>query len=383
MNRRSIATATIIAALAMFASTPPSFGAAANVMVANVWTGPTGGGVNQVFGRVTVCIPGTSTCQQIGGLVIDTGSFGLRIFSQAFKFLLPSEMSGPDRVAECAAFGSANTWGRVAMADVIMAGEPKIHNLPIQVINHAWPVPGVGHANCGNGAPLAQNPQQFNFNGILGVGMLPADGDFTRYFACNSSSCTPASAPAQSLQVQNPVAMLSTDNNGVMLNLPPLASTGAWWASGRLVFGINTRPDNQIPARFKEFTADANLNFTTTYNGVPNPSSFLDSGSNGFFFDDPAIQTCLGGWYCPGDLMGFNATTTGSDGRSSTVESFLLDDATILFATGNSAFSDLGFDIPGIFDWGLPFFFGRRIFVAIAGKSVAGVSEPAPFWAFR
>lgn len=379
---KSVATAILLAGLALTAVCGPSFGADPNVMTANVWAGVAGTGVDQVFGRVTLCVPGTSTCKQIGGLLIDTGSFGLRLFSQALPFPLPTETSGPDRVAECAAFGSLNTWGRVAIADVTMAGEPKISNLPIQIINHAWPAPGVGHANCGTRAPLAQSPQQQNFNGILGVGLLPADGTFTEYFACTVSSCTLIAPPAQSLQVQNPVAALSVDNNGVMLKLPPLPTTGAPMASGSLVFGINTRPNNAIPAGFKEYTADINLNFKTTYKGVSNSSSFLDSGSNGLFFDDPAIPQCFG-WYCPGALLGLSAITTGADGHSSATESFLINNAMTLFWTGNSAFSDLGADFPGIFDWGLPFFFGRRVFVGIAGRSITGVTEPTPLWAFR
>jgi hypothetical protein len=32
------------------------------------------------------------------------------------------------------------------------------------------------------------------------------------------------------------------------------------------------------------------------------------------------------------------------------------------------------------FDWGLPFFYGRRVFVAIEGNTVAG--KAAPFWAY-
>jgi hypothetical protein len=263
-----------------------------------------------------------------------------------------------------------------------MAGEPKISNLPIQIINHAWPAPGVGHAECGTSAPLAQSPQQQNFNGILGVGLLPADGTFTEYFACKSSSCALIFPPAQSLQVQNPVAALSTDNNGLMLRLPPVPVTGAPTASGSLVFGINTRANNQIPAGFKEYAADANLNFRTTYKGVPNSSSFLDSGSNGFFFQDATIPMCFG-WYCPGALLGLSAKVTGADGHSSKTENFLINNAATLFMTGNSAFSDLGTDMPGVFDWGLPFFFGRRVFVGIGGRSISGIAEPTPFWAFR
>jgi hypothetical protein len=32
------------------------------------------------------------------------------------------------------------------------------------------------------------------------------------------------------------------------------------------------------------------------------------------------------------------------------------------------------------FDWGLPFFFGRTVFVAISGSATP--QGPGPFWAF-
>ena len=96
-------------------------------MNVNVNHGITGNGVDQPFGGVQVCVPGSTTkCQIITGLLIDTGSYGLRIFSQALTIHLPSQTSGPDAIAECAFFGSLTTWGRVATADVTMGSEPTI-----------------------------------------------------------------------------------------------------------------------------------------------------------------------------------------------------------------------------------------------------------------
>jgi len=39
--------------------------------------------VNTPCTSVTVCIPGTQSCQTIDNILVDTGSYGLRIFSQA------------------------------------------------------------------------------------------------------------------------------------------------------------------------------------------------------------------------------------------------------------------------------------------------------------
>jgi hypothetical protein len=45
-----------------------------------------------------------------------------------------------------------------------------------------------------------------------------------------------------------------------------------------------------------------------------------------------------------------------------------------------TAFSEVGGPNPGLFDWGLPFFYGRSVFVAIEGQSTPGGT--GPYWAY-
>src|ERR1700678_4210671 len=53
---------------------------------------------NGAFATVTVCVPGTSTCQAIDGVLVDTGSSGLRILSSALTISLPQrDASGGNR----------------------------------------------------------------------------------------------------------------------------------------------------------------------------------------------------------------------------------------------------------------------------------------------
>ena len=385
MKPRNVRMFVMVAAvLATIAAARPGFAAAGNVMNANVNHGITGQGVDQVFGAIRVCVPGSTTqCQLISGLLIDTGSFGLRIFAQALTVHLPVETSGSDRIAECAFFGSLTAWGRVATADVKMGYEPKIRNLPVQIINPNFPVAGGRPRSCNDGAPIARGPWQENFNGILGVGLRQYDGVYTYYYSCGTSGCGSQISQPLDMQVQNPVALLPVDNNGVLLKLPAPPASGAPTLRGQLIFGVNTETNNQIPGTFKVYTADANLNFTTVFKGNSTPG-FIDSGSNGFFYDNPNLPLCLGGWYCPGGLIAQSATNIGSDNVNSGAVTFYLDNAYNLFSTDNAAFSDLGANIgPGIFDWGLPFFLGRKVFVGIEGKSIPGVSESTPLWAYR
>jgi hypothetical protein len=59
---------------------------------------------------------------------------------------------------------------------------------------------------------------------------------------------------------------------------------------------------------------------------------------------------------------------------------FSIANAEQLFSTGNAAFNNLGGSFPGVFDWGMPFFFGRTVFVAIDGQQTPG--GPGPYWAY-
>jgi hypothetical protein len=47
-----------------------------------------------------------------------------------------------------------------------------------------------------------------------------------------------------------------------------------------------------------------------------------------------------------------------------------------LFAASNYAFDNLAGQAGNVFDWGLPFFFGRRIFTAIASRPPLGGRGP-------
>src|SRR6266853_4510191 len=62
-----------------------------NVLPIAVNAGPTNNALNQPFASVTICVPGTSNCQTIGGILVDTGSVGLRILSSALTVPLPQQ----------------------------------------------------------------------------------------------------------------------------------------------------------------------------------------------------------------------------------------------------------------------------------------------------
>jgi Protein of unknown function (DUF3443) len=355
-----------------------------NVASISVNGGPVGNYADAAFVSVTVCVPGTSTCQPIDNVLVDTGSSGLRILSSLLPLPLTQQMSGGSPVVECFPFVSGNTWGPVQTADVEIAGE-KASSVPIQVIGDST----------FNSATVCSSPQDdvnsLGANGILGVGLFAQDcngsaclASYDVYYACPSASTCTAITEAGAQQVQNPVSFFATDNNGVILELPAVSGSEAS-VSGSLIFGIGTESNNALGGA-TVYTADPYGNFTTTYNGTAYPDSFIDSGSNGYYFLDSSlsgISECSGdesGFYCPGSTVNVSATNQGVNGSTGAF-TFSIENADTLFTSNDSAYSDLGgisgSSAPFYFDLGLPFFFGRNLYTGLQNATY-----PNGYWAY-
>ena len=116
---------------------PPPPPSGSNVATLTVDAGPAGT-INTAFVSVTLCAPGSTTnCQTIGGIEVDTGSFGLRVMSSVLSptlaAALAQQLAGTVPIAECAQFADGYSWGPVKSADVQISSETAA-GLPIQVI---------------------------------------------------------------------------------------------------------------------------------------------------------------------------------------------------------------------------------------------------------
>src|SRR5260370_35240988 len=94
----------------------PIAGPAGNVMSITAGGGSSNpaGLVNGAFTSVTVCSPGSSNCAAIGGVLVDTGSTGLRILSSVLPsgFSLPKQTdSAPNPIVDCLQFAYAFPFG--------------------------------------------------------------------------------------------------------------------------------------------------------------------------------------------------------------------------------------------------------------------------------
>ncbi|MGF6722687.1 hypothetical protein P3T43_002038 [Paraburkholderia sp. GAS41] len=342
---------------------------AANTAAITVGTG-TSNVINIPTVTVTVCVPGTSSCQSIPNVQVDTGSFGLRIASGVLSVALPQAAvpNGSGTLVECTNFADGYSWGSVRTATVQVGGESTTTSIPVQVLGDvSFLVP----SGCVSGSE-ENTVSALGANGILGIGVAPYDcgsacatGQNSSYYACSGASCARTLVPVTN-QVANPVAHFAVDNNGVIVEMAPVSSTGSASGTGTLVFGIGTQSNNARAAS-QIFTTDAagDLN-NSSFNGRQ-LAAFFDSGSNAYFFADSSLPLCASnfkGFYCPSSGQTRSVNVAGLNGVSGVANLGILSAAT-LFANGNNyAFNDLGGQIGGgsSFDIGLPYFYGRYMY---------------------
>ncbi|MEX3961686.1 DUF3443 domain-containing protein [Paraburkholderia sp. EG286B] len=387
--------ATAPASVPGVASAPSTTGTSGTVPqsttpnVVAVTVGPTPTSTrNMLMTSVTVCVPGTADCASVDHVQVDTGSQGLRLLASALPagLALPAVPAGAgaDIAGECAVFGTGYTWGAVRSADVKLAGEIAAA-LPIQVIADPA-VPAAAPAGCAGSGLAMNSAATLRSNGILGVGPFSADCGVSCvraavtpwYYGCPASGCTASTQPLAQ-QVSNPVAGFATDNNGVIIDLPALADSGASGLRGSMIFGIGTQANNALgSATVLRANSGTGYVKTTTSDGTVYSLSYLDTGSNALYFNSPTMTRC-GFWYCPSSPVSLSATIAGIDGVGAPV-TFAVASSTTLLATGNWAFSNLAGYNGRAFGWGLPFFFGRRVFTAIASQATPAGS--GPFFAF-
>lgn len=340
---------------------------------------------NMLTTSVTVCEPGTSNCATIDNVQVDTGSHGLRILASALPadLSLAAIASGSGIAGECAVFGGGYTWGAVRSADVRMAGQLAA-SIPIQTI--ADPALPTVPTDCAASGRAMQTVAGLRSNGILGVGLFAGDcgsGCVTAalprwYYRCDAGGACLASTQALTQQVTNPVSRFALDNNGVVIELPGIADAGAASVSGSMIFGIGTQANNTLNGA-SVLKANSQTGYVvTTSGGQTYSQSYVDSGSNGLFFRTTQFPQC-GVWYCPASIQAANAAITGTDGASNTV-SFAVGNSSALFASSNNAFNNLAGVASSGFGWGLPFFFGRRVYTAIASRETS--AGPGPYYAF-
>ncbi len=371
---------------------------------------------NTPYVTVTVCAPGsTINCQTIDHVILDTGSVGLRIIAPALNAsllsALPAETDGSNNaVGECYQYVNSYVFGSVRTADFSVAGE-KVASMPFQAIGDTGAFASVPASCSSGGGTDITTVQSFGANGILGVGTTATDcGSYCAvaggssaaiYYDCPSSGCSAtiaraANAAAPFQQLPNPVAAFPIDNNGVILTFPLISQRGAATLTGTVTFGIGTQANNVLSATnvLPVTTSSSQLGpgvLTATYNGKALTQSFLDSGSNNYFFIDTSLTPCtdstLIAFYCPTTPLLLSPELTATNGATASGSFTLYSpenvDAAATAAPGlgiNPTLVTPPLPFANSFDFGLPFFFGRTVYTSIEGRTTGSVS--GPYFAF-
>jgi len=352
--------------------------------------------INILYATVTVCAPGsTTTCYPVDHVQVDTGSVGFRVLTGVLpnsvaSALTPVTVAGGNALVECTQFVDGYSWGPIDVADLTMGGETA-PGVRIQIIGdptYANLVP----AACSNMLSAENSVMQFGANGIIGVGNFLQDcgpdcyTDGSAYNSCSTTACTGYAATTDE-QVPNPVGKLASDNNGVVIQLPPVPEAGAATLSGTLVLGIGTQSNNGLAAGATVYELEPNSGtFVTVFGGQTLSLSVADTGSNGYFFPNSSITPCgktdpFYTFYCPASPVETSGTIQGYNGTVTPVKFTVTDpDATLMLtatAAPDLAGPLIGAETMETFDWGLPFFFGRTVYFAFQNSTVGTITGPS------
>lgn len=387
---------------AVTVSAPPVSGL--NVQAVRVGPGPAGASrvANVLYAQVRVCAPGNpSNCQIIDHLLVDTGSVGLRLLKSAVSPSLQAALPGSG-LYNCVQFlDGSYMWGPVVKANVSMGGDLlnglSASNLPIQLVITSAELPATDEKCAGSGADRASRSNddvsKLGANGILGIGTSPQDcGEYCAnvqgngYYYTYTSSVSGTTVQLTD-QLQQPVSRFASHNNGTIIELPTVPSDGAGLVKGWLVFGIGTSDNNSLGSAkvFQIAPSSGYAQFRTSYGAQTNLDGFIDSGSNALFFGSrasPAFTFCAddSAWYCPATATQLDLTNSSlPPGATSDTLSLSFTNATALFANSKAyAYGNLAGEIgqSDLFDFGIPFFYGRRIFTGIA------VGDELPYVAY-
>ena len=374
---------------------------------------------NRLYASATLCNTSGTNCVTLNNLLVDTGSVGVRVIStSAIAALgLSAQTSGGAPLMNCVQFlDGSSLWGSTKIANVKL-GNLTAAAIPIQVIGDPT-TPYADPSSCGSSQNAITSAYELGANGILGLGTSTADcgtncappsGSGTAYYyTCTgnggTSGCT-AVQVAVSQQVQNPVPHFPTDNNGLVVVLPSVTTQtqdqvgagpyipGAASVTGSVVFGVGTESNNQVgnatvlPIANTGYISTSISSASPAFGPLSLADSFLDTGSNGLYFSTGAatgIPTdSQDYYYTPSTPVSISATLSGASGPSTSFSFQVTDTSNV--TTGTVALPTMAGPMDNSsFDWGLPFFYGRSVFVGIEGLSAShnGGTITGPYYAF-
>ncbi len=365
----------------------------ANEMTVYMDSGYNAQGVaNREYVTVHICQPGSTTlCQDVDHVILDTGSTGLRIFE---SFISPSislpVVQASDGIGspltQCMYFNGGVDYGSLHYADVYLAGEyaPQVQ---VQIMND--PLYTIYPSNCP--VETQYNPQS-GAKGVLGVGAKKTTNQSSLYACATPQTCVLTTNNYN--YPLNPVAQfVGNDNNGVIVSMGSVPASGTTSMTGKLIFGIGTQANNQLPANATLLYSNEsvpNCEFSLSFNGS-NYSSMFDTGTPFTASQLGSVPNCSSypNFYCPDNTTLFSATLysyNSFSGPSINFTSPVLNYQTYINALGFPTWILPNFiivpnQLNGNMIIGMSQLYGKTIYVAIDHQPTP--YGTGPFWSIQ
>jgi len=352
-----------------------------NQIPVTVSTGPQNNYLNGLFGSVTLC-NSSNTCTTVNNVIFDTGSVGVRVLKSALPngFLTADSDGNGGTYSNCGVFASGYTWGDVASATMTLGGLTSSQKVPVHIIGQSnYSIP----SSCSSGNGSAMNTvSSLGANGIIGIGLFKYDCgstcvnyQTTSYFSCKNNTCISTRIPLTS-QLLNPVAAMPAPyNNGNVISLPAIPSTGSKNVNGSIYLGIGNATNNTFSPK-AVINTDNNGYINVTMNGKTFSQSFLDSGTSIYGITDSSIPLCsqsgFTDYFCPSSTYSPSIILSNASKTQNSTVTLTIDNAYNLIQTGNNAFYNMAFNFSSwssSVDLGLTFFFGKNVATGIEGTS--------------
>lgn len=346
-------------------------------------------GFNRLLVTVKVCVPGTQKCTTIPNIMVDTGSTGLRLqaFALSSSSQLPALIGGDGKpAAECEHFGGSNAWGTIHRIDLYLPGAVA-RDLPVQVVD-------ANERNRPEDCPASTGAA--TSNGTLGIGWheTECEGECMnsarspRFYSCGAEACQPirGQVPAANI-LPNPITKFGDGTlNGYILELPQPGANGAREVRGRMVLGVGTAANNQLPS--EAFPLPPGGYFPVTYRGRTYPRSYIDSGTPTYVLPDSDYPLCAHPSWAICTSSEQHDTAEMQDGTGQTHPlAFLVGNYEKQRDGGNGASRNAATSAKqgatGM-SFGAPFFLGKRVALVLEGHKVPGHPElTGPLYAWQ
>lgn len=369
-----------------------------NQVPISIGSGLNGDGINTMYISLTMCSNSSGTsCQTVDNIILDTGSFGVKInksaLPESFVLILPRVTTNAgNEVYACNTFGSGYVFADEHYAALNLAGT-MTNDVVVQIIENS-PSAEIPDS-C-----IAKGPfddfSNFGANGIIGINpALTLSNSSVLLYKKDINGIYKAltSSEESGLPVlnQNPLPSLVTNNNGFVVSIPPVTQNTNTNVTGTLILGINTEANNQITNQTNLIVASESdlsvvCNSACFYSKISNPESTIpavfDSGTNGWVFMSNTLPQCDYG-YCPtsptvwtSSVYSYNFAANESYPISATISADeVVNGQSISFAV-MPGWGYYNYNNQTLY--GSPFFFGKNIYVVFPTQQNVN-----PIWGFE